>query len=77
MSGWPFRWRQDEPTEPGLYLLCWHIPVPDINPRYELYQWDGKEQFGICYAFDPTHWQRVTSPAEDYEQMKQYENSVL
>tara|TARA_R100001510_G_scaffold14438_1_gene11665 strand:+ start:190 stop:321 length:132 start_codon:yes stop_codon:yes gene_type:complete len=41
-----------------------------------LYNWDGKEQFGICYPFDPTHWQRVTSPAKDYEQMKQYENAV-
>ena len=39
-----------------------------------LYDWDGKEQFGIRYAFDPTHWQRVTSPADDLEEMKEYEN---
>lgn len=77
MSGWPFKWRQDYPTEPGLYLVCWYIPVLDFKPNYELYQWDGKERFGISYDFDPTHWQRVTSPADDLEQMKEHENSVL
>jgi hypothetical protein len=76
VSGWPFKWSQDEPKEPGLYLICWYIPVPEVNPRYELYQWDGKEQFGISYTFDPTHWQRVTSPAEDIDLMKEYENAT-
>lgn len=77
MSGWPFRWSQDEPTEPGLYLVCWYIPVLEVKPNYELYQWDGKERFGSSYDFDPTHWQRVTSPADDLEQMKEHENTVL
>jgi hypothetical protein len=74
MSGWPFRWSEGIPAEAGTYLVCWHAPDTDFPTTYVVYEYDGNG-YGREFLLTPTHWQRVTSPAEDIEMMNEYETT--
>lgn len=74
MNGWPFRWSEGIPAEAGTYLVCWHAPDTDFPTTYVVYEYDGNG-YGREFLLTPTHWQRVTSPAEDIEMMNEYETT--
>jgi len=74
MNGWPWKWSQGIPAEAGTYLVCWYAPDTDFPTTYVVYEYDGNG-YGREFLFTPTHWQRVTSPAEDIEMMNEYETT--
>jgi len=78
VSGWDFRWSEGRPGKPGVYLLCWMSPNEDKWPTaYEIHEWNGTHwaTFRPNQVL-PTHWQKITSPALDILEMKEYENDT-